>query len=265
VPTASIATHVAASLPDRTNRIIMTFCIPSMCPRLRLRARAAPIAMVLLVTIASSADAQIRGRPVADPDAGWWFSGGASAAVLNDINDGASGSTWRFGSDPLLQLRGSLEKALDDATTIGVSAAFGRVDLTVVPFVIPEGSPLANPASPLPASCLQGCTAETEMWSAMVQFRSGGGDRFHTFFEANGGVTGFRNMRTRAGREAIGKSSMDLSGTLGGGFGYTLSNGFAITVVQDFGIGFHSKSGLPEGVSRSWRIRNTRAALRFKF
>ena len=181
---------------------------------------------------------------------------------MNDINDGASGSTWRFGSDPLFQLRGSIEKALDEATTFGVSAAYGKVDLTVVPFVVAENGAVLDR---LPASCQQGCSAETEMWSAMAQFRSGGGDRFHTFFEANGGVTGFRNMRTRSDRASIGKSAMDLSGTLGGGFGYTLSNGFAITVVQDFGIGFHSKSDLPDGVSRSWRVRNTRAALRFKF
>ena len=246
-----------AAIPFRFHMTVRT------SSRLRMSSRF--VAMVLLVTAAPALSAQIRGRPVADPGAGWWFSGGAQAAVLNDINDGASGSIWKFGGDPLLQLRGSLEKALDDATTIGVSAAYGKVDLTVVPFVVPQGDPLSNPASPLPASCLQGCTAQTDMWSAMAQFRSGGGDRFHTFFEANGGVTGFRNTRTRSAREAIGKSSIDLSGTLGGGFGYTLSNGFAVTVVQDFGIGFHSKADLPEGTSRSWHVRNTRAALRFKF
>lgn len=236
----------------------MTFCLLST----RLRALSRPLLSVLLITVADGAGAQIRGRPVSNPDAAWWFSGGAQAAVMNDINDGASGSIWKFGSDPLLQLRGSLERALDDATTIGVSAAYGKVDLQVVPFVITNDGTVSVG---LPASCAQQCSAEAEMWSAMAQFRSGGGDRFHTFFEANGGVTGFRNMRTRSDRAPIGKASMDLSGTVGGGFGYTLSNGFAITVVQDFGIGFHSKAGLPEGTSRSWRVRNTRAALRFRF
>ncbi|HYW31769.1 MAG TPA: hypothetical protein VE869_09705, partial [Gemmatimonas sp.] len=103
--------------------------------------------------------------------------------------------------------------------------------------------------------------------SAMLQFRSGGGPGFHTFFEGNGGLTSFRNMRTRSDATAIGKPSggMDLSGTLGAGFGYTLKPGFVITVVQDFGIGFHSKADLPDGAGRSWRIRTTRAALRYAF
>lgn len=223
---------------------------------------------LLFVTAAPPAGAQIRGTPVGNPDARWWFSGGANAAIVSDINDGATRSTWKFGSDPLILLRGSIERGLDDATTIGVAVSYGKVDVTLVPFVVAEGAaPVAPGADSLPTSCLQGCSAQTDMWSAMAQFRSGGGPGFHTFFEANGGVTSFRNTRTRSDRAAIGKSSgaLDLSGTVGGGFGYTMSQGFAITLVQDFGVGYHSKAGLPDGVGRSWRIRNTRAALRFAF
>ena len=222
--------------------------------------------MALVAVSASTASAQIRGRPVSNPDSKWWFSGGANAAVLSDINDGASRSTWKFGSDPLILLRGSIERGLDDATTIGLAVAYGKVDLTLAPFVVPQGETTPVP-DPLPVSCVQGCAAQTDLWSAMAQFRSGGGPGFHTFFEANGGVTNFRKLRTRDDRIAIGKpaGSLDISGTLGGGFGYTLSQGFAVTLVQDFGIGYHSKADLPDGVGRSWRIRNTRAALRFAF
>jgi hypothetical protein len=223
---------------------------------------------LLFVTSAPSAGAQIRGTPVSNPDARWWFSGGANAAIVSDINDGATRSVWRFGSDPLILLRGTIERGLDDATTIGVAVSYGKVDVTLVPFVTADGTaPAAPAADSLPTSCQQGCSAQTDMWSAMAQFRSGGGPGFHTFFEANGGVTSFRNTRTRSERAAVGKASgsLDLSGTVGGGFGYTMSQGFAVTLVQDFGVGYHSKSGLPEGVGRSWRIRNTRAALRFAF
>ena len=240
------------------------------CPSRLARSLAA--GAVILLASASSAAAQIRGTPISNPDARWWFSAGANGAVLSDVNDGATG-IWKFGSDPLILLRGSIERGLDDATTIGLAVTYGKVDLNLVPFERPFPPTASGTASEstipeiLPDSCLQGCAAQTEMWSAMAQFRSGGGPGFHTFFEANGGVTTFRNLRTRADRIAIGKpaGSLDLSGTLGGGFGYTLKPGFAITLVQDFGLGYHSKADLPEGVSRSWRIRTTRAALRYAF
>ena len=219
------------------------------------------LGMVLLVTAGRPAAAQIRGRSVASPDSRWVFSGGVSAAVITDINDGATGTTWKFGSDPLFLLRGTVEKALDEATTIGVAASYGKIDLTVVPFAVAQSTPA------LPANCAQNCAAQSDMWQAMAQFRSGGGPGFHTFFEGNGGVTTFRRLRTRVDQVAIGKptGALDLSGTLGGGFGYTLSQKLAVTLVQDFGIGFHSKTNLADGVSRTWRIRNTRAQLRFTF
>jgi hypothetical protein len=100
----------------------------------------------------------------------------------------------------------------------------------------------------------------------MAQFRSGGGDGFHTFFEGQGGVNAFRNLRTKDTRQPIpGKDlQLDLAGSLGFGFGYTLSPGLVISLVQDFGMGWHAKDNLPEGTSRTYRTRATRASLRFK-
>lgn len=206
--------------------------------------------------------AQIRGPAPArkGPDYGWWFSGGASAVVLSDISDGVSNTVWKFGSDPLWQFRGTLEKALDQFTTIGIAAGFGNVDVVLSPLN-------ADTMSVLPAACAARCSASTDMWSVMGQFRSGGGPGFHTMFEASGGGTSFRNFAVRSDASPIVgiANSIDISGTLGAGFGYTLSHDLAVTVVQDFGMGFHSKSDLPEGTSRTWRVRNTRASLRFKF
>lgn len=205
--------------------------------------------------------AQIRGRPVQSPRYGWWFSGGAAATVLNTIADGATQSRWEFGSDPLWQMRATLEKGVDEFTTIGAAMSYGRVDVAVRPLV--DGMPVGGLGSTV---CPAGCAAETDLWTAMGQFRSGGGPGFHTLFEAQGGATAFRNLRTKDTREAIGSKSMqtDLSGSLGAGFGYTLSPGFVITLVQDFGIGWHTKTDLPEGTGRSWRVRTTRASLRFR-
>lgn len=58
---------------------------------------------------------------------------------------------------------------------------------------------------------------------------------------------------------------VDLTGTIGAGFGYTLSREMHLALVQDYGIGWHDRTGLPEGTGRSWRIRTTRASLRFAF
>lgn len=224
------------------------------------RRRLASLALVVLAICPAALPAQIRGAPPSAPSTGWWISGGASAVVLTDITDGASQTRWRFGSDPLWQYRASLEKALDEFTTLGVSAGYGQVPLVLAPIT-------ADSNVVLPAACLTSCAATTDLWTAMAQFRSGGGPGFHTLFEASGGGTIFRNFATRDSAIAIPgiARSFDLSGTLGAGFAYTLSNTMVVALVQDFGIGFHAKTNLPEGTGRTWRVRNTRASLRLKF
>jgi hypothetical protein len=190
--------------------------------------------------------------------------------ILNDISDGATGSTWRFGSDPRWQLRGTLEKALDEATTLGLSAGYGLIDLTLAPMTYAAAKPPTSPA--LPAICAAGCEAQTQLWTLMGQFRSGGGSGFHTYFEAAGGVTGFRDMRVRPDSTGLAgvplgpaRGQYDLSGSLGAGFGYGLSSNLHLSLVQEFGMGWHAKTDLPDGVARTWRVRTTRAALRFGF
>lgn len=228
-------------------------------------ARAAGAAAMLICFTASALPAQIRGRPAMQaPNAGWWFSGGAAAVVLNDIADGATRSTWRFGNDPLWQMRGTLEKAIDEATTIGVSAGYGVVDLTLVPLVYAAGK---QPAAPTVTTCDSACAAQTQLWTLMGQFRSGGGGGFHTLFEASGGVTAFRGMQTRDTGVPLGPANgqIDVSGALGAGFAYGLSSSLHISLVQEFGMGWHAKTDLPDGVGRTWRARTTRASLRFGF
>lgn len=182
---------------------------------------------------------------------------------MGAINDGASGARWEFGKAPVWQMRGTLEKALDEATTLGVSAGYGAVDVKVSRL---EGTGVVDP---LPgAVCVNACDAQVETWQLMGQFRSGGGPGFHTFFEAQGGVNGFRNLRTRDSTATpIGPNTtqMDIAGSLGFGFGYTLSPGLVLGLVQDFGMGWHSRENLPRDASRTYRTRATRATLRFKF
>jgi len=206
--------------------------------------------------------AQIRGAPPrpAPSSTGWWLSGGAGAMVIGTIADGRSQSRWEFGNDPLWQYRASIEKVLDPFTTLGISAGFGEVPLRIAPLG-PDSS------AALPSVCQTACAASAELWTVMAQFRSGGGTGFHTLFEASGGGTLFRNFQTKTDAIALAgiPRSFDLSGTLGAGFAYPLSNTMVISLVQDFGIGFHAATDLPEGTGRTWRVRTTRASLRLKF
>ena len=204
--------------------------------------------------------AQIRGTVSKGPSYGWWLSGGASAVTIADITDGVSKSKWQFGSDPIIQYRATLEKALNEFTTLGLSGGYGLADVTLSPIT-------AGATTPLPSMCQVSCRATTELWTGMAQFRSGGGTGFHTLFEASGGGTTFRKFTTVDSAMAIPgiTNSFDLSGTLGAGFGYPLSRGMVIALVQDFGIGYHAKTDLPAGTGRTWKVRNTRAALRVKF
>ncbi|MBY0488931.1 MAG: hypothetical protein K2R93_03730 [Gemmatimonadaceae bacterium] len=221
-----------------------------------------------LLGAARPAAAQIRGsRPRAiEPNYGWWFSGGANGAVVNDIIDGQSNTRWKFGSDPLWQLRGTLEKALDPNSTLGLAVGYGVVDVNMSAYKTPF-VPSAN--TPGSACATTSCLAQTEMWSAMGQFRSGGGQRgFQTLFVLTGGVNAFRNFRVKATGDSIpglAKMQTDLAGTIGGGVAYALGSGTAIELIQDFGMGWHSKTGLTEGDGRTYRSRTTRAGLRFHF
>jgi len=126
----------------------------------------------------------------------------------------------------------------------------------------------------VPLACQLSCNATAQLWTGMAQFRSGGGEGFHTLFEASAGATVFRDFRTnlKTGTptsppdpiDGIGRA-IDLSGTIGLGFGYALSRGLVASLVQDGGIGFHSKTDLPSGTGRTWKMRTTRASLRVRF
>ncbi len=212
--------------------------------------------------------AQIRGSGASSRGSGWWLSGGAGSVGITDINDGATQSRWSFSTDPMWQYRVTLEKASDEATSLGVAVSYGTVDLTLVPFTTTATATPRTPTTPLPGACALSCAAQSELWSLMGQFRSGGGAGFHTLFDASAGVTSLRNMHVRnAPTVAIGKptGTLDLTGTIGAGFGYALSRHLVLALVQDFGIGLHAKTNLPDGVGRSFKMRTTRASVRIGF
>jgi hypothetical protein len=228
---------------------------------LRRGALAAAVAFAMLAPPA--VDAQIPRLPQRrSTQPAWWFTGGGAAVQLGDIADGRSGTRWRFGSDPLWQVRGGIEKSLQEGSAIGISVGYGTVDLTAIPLE------QVGVVQPIPGECASSCQARMDLWSAMATFRAGNARRgFGSSLEGGLGFTGFSNLRTRDENQEFAGfvRSWDFTAALGGGFSYGFSDDFHVTLVQDFGIGFHSKKELPDGSSSTFRPRTTRFGLRYGF
>lgn len=245
-----------------------------IAPRDGVRVKSRRIALVcfaLILAASAAAEAQLPPIPRAPLSAPrWWFTGGGVAAQINDINDGRTQSTWSFGSDPLWQFRGAVERTVQENFAIGASVAFGNVDVVVIPRRITQTgdqSPILDNLS-TSQECAALCPAGVDLTTAFLTFRAGTPRRgFGSTLEGGLGVTSFRNLRTKANAETIEnfKSSMDFTAVLGGGLHYGFSDDFHVTLAQEFGIGFHSKEGIPAGSSSTFRPRMTRFGLRYGF
>ncbi len=230
-----------------------------------------PFFLLVLLTLASAPlPAQLRGGgPVRSTGPnGWWFSGGAVVAGLGPVNDGPSGSTWDFGGDPRWQLRGTLEKAIQPTTTLGIGVNFGNVDFAYRPLpgaAVPDLTPVTPPSVALCVS--SGCTGQVDLWGIQGVLRGGGGaEGLYQIVEATGGVTGFRNMRAKSdGSPLPVTNAMDINVGIGYGLGFALASDFHVAFVQDFGIAWHRGESLPEGTGRTYRVRNSRMTLRYGF
>lgn len=190
----------------------------------------------------------------------WWLSGGVVALQIGGITDGLSNTRWQFGPDPLWQVRAAVERTVqDDGVAVGVSLAYGSAGL----FAVNQGiQPLSTPEG-----CSTSCRAEMDLWTVMATFRAGGQSRgFGSMLEGGIGFTGFTNLRTTSGEEFTSfKNAWDFTASLGGGLFYGFSNNFHLTLTQDFGIGFHRKTNLPEGEASTFRPRTTRFGIRYGF
>jgi hypothetical protein len=230
--------------------------------------RLALLLLVPLLAVSSPVAAQLRGggpvRSSGTPK--WWFSGGAAVAGVGTVSDGPSGSTWDFSGDPRWQVRGTLEKALQPTTTLGLGLNFGNVDFNYRP--LPgAGVPDAPPDEPASvAACRSaGCTGQMDLWGVQAVLRGGGAaEGLYQIVEATGGVMGFRGLRAKLdGAPLPVENTVDINVGIGYGIGFALDTDFHIAFVQDWGIAWHRSDGLPEGVGRTYRTRNSRITLRY--
>jgi len=183
-----------------------------------------------------------------------WISASAGIIQPRNISDGTTGSVWDLST--AFQYRGSIEMALQNQGAIGVSASWADVPLRYYDY---SGDfPTCSEAS-------NGCDAHVKVWSALAEFRMGGGQGFHQIIEIGAGVLGYQDFTADDDGTRLGQSRVDLDFALGVsyGFGYSLSPRFQIGLVQDYTATMHQKENLSGNVDTFTEHYTTRLMLRY--
>jgi opacity protein-like surface antigen len=207
-------------------------------------------ALLALVTAAPLAAQIVRPR-VESRDPSWIGSLGVGFADPNAVDDGESRATWFFDSG--FAFRASLERALRNQATIGVVATYGRFPLTYRRF-----EPILDDVD-----CGSPCEADADVVTAQALFHIGGGLGLHQVIELQAGLTNYRNFQTGDGRTLSPENETDFSFAAGYGIGFGFSRTLSLSLVQEFGAGFHGREGLSSGASGWTRTNALRAALRY--
>lgn len=202
---------------------------------------------MLLTICASKVDSQILDRGTRSNEPRAWISGTIGYFDLPAVDDGTSGARWGFSS--AAQFRGSLEYSLGRGNALGVNVSYARMPLRYVPFNGTAGDATATVSS------------------MMVVFRGGAGIGLHQVFEASLGAMRFSDFSSDEDGERLAPldADYDVTFTIGGGFGYTISDRAQVVLVQEFGLALHQNTGLPNDASTTAYHRTTRIGLRYGF
>ena len=207
----------------------------------------------MVLAFATSAEAQVRRRAPRVPESAAWVSVGIGLFNGNDVSDGATESTWDFGRASNPVYRASLEKAISSTASIGATASYTHLPFTYI-------------GSGASASCSR-CAAHMDVIGAAASFHVGGGTGLHQVLEASAGALQYRNFR----RDSDGASLSPTDGnidpyfTFGYGFGYAFDRITQISVVQDFGLALHERTGLTSEQSNTLTQRTIRLNFRYGF
>ena len=213
--------------------------------------------LLIAVSFAQPADAQVRRRVPRAPEPSLWASLSIGLLNANDVSDGRTASTWDFGRASTPQYRGSVEKAVGRNASIGAAATYAHV-----PFIY--RSPLVDPL-PGGGGC-GSCDAHLDVVSLGASFHYGGGMGLHQVIEASAGALAYRNLRADSGGdlEPV-DGNVDPYFTFGYGFGYTFNPSMQASVVQDFGLAIHERENLSSDQSNTLRQRTIRLNFRYGF
>lgn len=190
-----------------------------------------------------------------------WASLGVGLTRSQDVIDGSTQSSWRFGNGTTLQYRGALEWAMKNNNAIGVVVTHASV-----PFTYETRTGGTTPVEVDP-SCTPECDAKMTINSAWGTFHTGGGAGVHPVLEGGIGYTWYRSLENDdTGDAIIGTGTdKDFSFYLGTGIGYQVGSRFTISLVQDFGFSRHQGEGLDNDERTTAQQRTTRLSVRAGF
>ncbi len=203
------------------------------------------LSTVLLLLLATRADAQVFGAP-RHTGPSVWISAGTAWAQGGTLSDGVTQSTWNLGQYSPLRL--SLELG-SGGRTAGVAVAHATIPMTY-----------AGP------NCAR-CDADIDALQMLGTLHLGGGSAgspFHQLLELSAGVTQWSGLSVRGGTVPKMSPDNDLTFQLGYGFGYNFGDAFALTIGQDLSTVIHQKDGLTGSQSRSLTQRTTRIGARLR-
>ncbi|MEO5903695.1 MAG: hypothetical protein ABIQ55_06785 [Gemmatimonadaceae bacterium] len=207
---------------------------------------------LMMTVAATTAGGQVRKRTLPPPAPTTWVTASAGLFNGNTVSDGATQSTWNLGQATNPQLRVAAERALQGQSQISVGAA---ASYTHAPFTYSG------------ASGCSGCAAHMDLMSLGLSFHAGGGIGLHQVLEASAGALLYRNLKRDSDNAPLPPTggNIDPYFTFGYGFGYTINPTTQISVVQDFGLALHERTGLTSEQSNTLRLRTIRLNLRYGF
>lgn len=205
-----------------------------------------------MTAMVTAADGQVRKRTPLPAEPATWVTVSAGLFNGNTVSDGVTQSTWNLGQATNPQLRVAAERSLQGQSQISVGVA---------------GTYQHAPFTYSGASGCSGCAAHLDLMSLGLSFHAGGGIGLHQVLEASAGALFYRNLKrdsNNAPLPPIG-GNVDPYFTFGYGFGYTMNPTTQISVVQDFGLALHERTGLSSEQSNTLRLRTIRLNLRYGF
>ena len=207
----------------------------------------------LSLIFALPVQSQVRRRVPVVVEPSLWGSLGVGLFNGHDVSDGTTQSVWDFGRSYNPVYRGSLEKSISRTASLGATGTYMHAPFT---YFGPEGD----------NSCAR-CAAHLDVITLAASVHVGGGIGLHQVLEATAGALAYRKLeRDSDGAELEPvKGNVDPYFTFGYGFGYTFNPNMQLSVVQDFGLALHERTGLTSEDSNTLTQRTIRLNFRYGF